>query len=85
MGHPQAYGLVYYLDESLFDDPSFPVKKLHHKTLSHLFSEWMTLDGTKDNLYAAIKPPNIILHKMSRVYIKLPTFTKYQQTHKESI
>jgi hypothetical protein len=29
MGHPQAYGVIHYLDESLLDDYSFPVKKLH--------------------------------------------------------
>jgi hypothetical protein len=27
MGHPQAYGVVHYLDDSLLDDYSFPVKK----------------------------------------------------------
>jgi hypothetical protein len=38
-GHPEAYGVVHYLDDSLFDDPSFPLKKVHHKTLSHPFFE----------------------------------------------
>ncbi len=84
MGHPQAYGVDHYLNGSLFDSPSFPVKKLHHKTLSHLFSEWMTLVGTKDNMHAAIQPPNKIWYMMSREYIKLPTFTKYQKNYKES-
>jgi hypothetical protein len=82
MGHPQAYDVDYYLDDSLLDDHFFPVKKLHHKTFSHLFSEWMTLVGTKDNMYASIKPPNKILYMMSRDYIKFPTFTKYLKTHK---
>jgi hypothetical protein len=27
MGHPQAYDVHHYLDDSSFDDPSFPVKK----------------------------------------------------------
>jgi hypothetical protein len=27
MGHPQAYDVHHYLDDSLFGDPSFPVKK----------------------------------------------------------
>jgi hypothetical protein len=85
MGHPQDYGVVHYLDDSLFDDPSFPVKKLYHGTLSHLFSEWMTLVDTKDNMHIAIKTPNKIWYMMSRGCIKFPTFTKYQQTHKESI
>ena len=58
MGNPQAYGVDHYLDDSLFDSPSYSVKKLHHKTLSHLFSEWVTLVGTKDKLHAVIKPPN---------------------------
>jgi hypothetical protein len=84
MGHLQTYDIVHYLDNSLFDNYFFLVKKLHHKTFSHLFSEWMTLEGTKDNMHAAIKPINKIWHKMSREYIKFPTFTKYQNTHKES-
>jgi hypothetical protein len=37
MGHPQAYGVIYYLDDSLLDQYSIPVKKLHHKTISQLF------------------------------------------------
>jgi hypothetical protein len=47
MGHPQAYGVIHYLDDSLVDDYSFPVKKLHHKTISHLFLEWLILEGIK--------------------------------------
>jgi hypothetical protein len=27
MGHPEAYDVHHYLDDSSFDDPSFPVKK----------------------------------------------------------
>jgi hypothetical protein len=83
-GASQDYGVDHYLCDSLFDDPSFPVKKLHHKTLSHLFSEWMTLVGTKDNMHTAIKPPNKIWHMLYKECIKLLTFTKYQKTHKES-
>jgi hypothetical protein len=30
MGYSQAYGVVHYLDDSLLDDYSFLVKKLHH-------------------------------------------------------
>jgi hypothetical protein len=84
MGHPQAYGVDHYLNDSLFDSPSFPVKKLHHKTLSHLFSEWMTLVVTKDNIHAVIKPSNKFWYMISREYIKLPTFTKCQNILKES-
>jgi hypothetical protein len=47
MGHPHAYGVVHYLDDSLLDDYAFPVKKLHHGTISHIFLEWMALEGTK--------------------------------------
>jgi hypothetical protein len=84
-GASQAYGVDHYLDDSLFDDPSFPVKKLHRKTLSHLFSERMTLVGTKDNMHAAIKLPNNFFCMMSRECITLLTFRKYQKTHRESI
>jgi hypothetical protein len=84
MGNPQAYGVDHYLYDSLFDDPSFPVKKLHHKTLSHLFSEWMTLVSTKYNMHSAIKPPNKIWYMMYTKCIKFLTFTKYQKTYKES-
>jgi hypothetical protein len=49
MGHPQAYGVVHYLDDSLLDDYSFPVKKLHHKTIFHLFSRVDDIRGHKDN------------------------------------
>jgi hypothetical protein len=47
MGRTQAYGVVHYLDDSLFDDYSFPVKKIHHKTISHLFSRVVALEGIK--------------------------------------
>jgi hypothetical protein len=80
---PGCCDALHYLDDSLFDDPSFPVKKLHHKTFSHLFSEWMTLVGTKDNMHVAIGPQNKISYMMSREWIKFLTFTKYQKTHKE--
>jgi hypothetical protein len=32
MGNPQAYDVIHYLDNSLLDQYSNPVKKLHHKT-----------------------------------------------------
>jgi hypothetical protein len=53
-GIPKAYGVFSFLDDSLFDDPSFPVKKLHHRTLSHLFSKWTTIEDTKDNMHIEI-------------------------------
>jgi hypothetical protein len=52
---PQYYGVVHYLDESLLDDYSFPVKKFHHKTISHLFSRMDDIRGHKDNISAAEK------------------------------
>jgi hypothetical protein len=44
----------------------------------------MTLVGTKDNMHAAIKPPNKIWYMIFKDYSKLLTFKKYQNTHKES-
>jgi hypothetical protein len=41
----QAYGVVHYLDDSLLDDYSFLVKKLHHKNISHLFSRVVDTRG----------------------------------------
>jgi hypothetical protein len=84
MGHPQAYGFIHYLDDSFLDKYSIPVKKLHHKTISHLFSRVADIRGNKDNLSAAKKTPNNIWCKVSREYIKCPTFTKYQKTQRES-
>jgi hypothetical protein len=84
MEHFQAHGVDHYLDESLFDDPSFHAKKHHHKTLSHIFSEWMTLVGTKDNMHDAIKRRNKIWYMMYRECIKLLTFKTYQNNHKDS-
>jgi hypothetical protein len=55
MGLPQAYGIVHYLDDSLLDDYSFPVKKLHHKTISHLFCRMDDIRGHKDNIYTTEK------------------------------
>jgi hypothetical protein len=60
MGHPQAYGVIQYLDDSLLDQYSVLVKKLHHKTISHLFSRVANIRGHKDNLSAAKKFPNKI-------------------------
>jgi hypothetical protein len=45
MGNSQSYGVIHYLDDSLLDDYSFPVKKLHHKTISHLFSRVVDIRG----------------------------------------
>jgi hypothetical protein len=55
MGNSQDYGVIHYLDESLLDDYSFPVKKFHHKTISHLFSRMDDIRGHKDNISAAEK------------------------------
>jgi hypothetical protein len=84
MGHPQAYGVIHYLDKSLLDDYSFPVKKLYHKTISHLFSRVADIRGHKDNISAAKETPNKIRCKVSSECIKYPTFTKYQNIQKES-
>jgi hypothetical protein len=82
MGHPQAYGATHYLDDSLLAEYYVPVKKLHHKTISHLFSRVADIRGRKDNINAAKKILNKIWFKVSRECIKLPTFTKYQKTQK---
>jgi hypothetical protein len=79
-GHPRAYGVVHYLDDSLLDEYSFHVKKIHHKTISHLFSIVDDIRGHQDNICAAKKTPNKIWCMVSREYIKLPTFTKCQNT-----
>jgi hypothetical protein len=84
MGHPQAYGVIHYLDESLLDLYSIPVKKLQHKTISHLFSRAADIRGHKYNLSAAKKTPNKIWCKVSRECIKFLTFTKYLKSQKES-
>jgi hypothetical protein len=60
MGNLQDYGVIHYLDASLLDDYSFPVKKLHHKTISHLFSRVADIRGYKNNISAAKKNPNKI-------------------------
>jgi hypothetical protein len=57
MGNPQSYGVFHYLDDSLLDDYYFPVKKLHHKTISHLFSRVADIRGHKHNVSAANKYP----------------------------
>jgi hypothetical protein len=84
IGHPQSYGVIHYLYDSLLDQYSVPVKKLHHKTISHLFSRVADIRERKDNLSAAKKTLNKIWSKVSRDSIKLPTFTKYQNTQRES-
>jgi hypothetical protein len=84
MGHPQDYGVIHYLDDSLLDDYSFPVKKFHRKTISHLFSRVADIRGHKGNMCAAKKTPNKIWCMVSRECIKFPTLTKYQKTQKES-
>jgi hypothetical protein len=80
MGHPQAYGVVHYLDDSLLDDYSFPMKKLLQKNISHLFSRVDDIRGHKHNICAAKKTPNKILIKVSREYIKFQTLKIYQNT-----
>jgi hypothetical protein len=55
MGHPQAYGVVHYLDDFLLNDYSFPVKTLYHKTVTLLFSRVDDIRGHKDNICAAKK------------------------------
>jgi hypothetical protein len=57
MGNPQSYGVVHYLDDFLLDDYSFPLKKLHHKTISRLFSRMVDIKGHKDNICSAKKNP----------------------------
>jgi hypothetical protein len=56
MGNPQAYGVIHYLYDSLIDQYSVPVKKLHHKTISTSFLEWLILEGTKIILVLQRKP-----------------------------
>jgi hypothetical protein len=85
MGNPKDYGALHYLDDSLLDQYSVPVKKLHHKTIFHLFSRVADIRGHKDNLSAAKKTPNKIWCKVSRECIKFQTFTKYQKTSKRII
>jgi hypothetical protein len=60
MGHPQAYCVIHYLDDSLLDDYFFAVKKLHHKTILHLFFRVAHIRGHKDNICAVKKNPNKI-------------------------
>jgi hypothetical protein len=73
MRHPEAYSVVHNLDDSLLDDYSFTVKKLHRKTISHLFFRVADIRGHKDNISAAKKIPNKIWSKVSRECIKLPS------------
>jgi hypothetical protein len=60
MGNPQDYGVVYYLDDSWLDDYSFLEKKLHHKTVFHLFSRVDDIREHKHNICAAKKTRNKI-------------------------
>jgi hypothetical protein len=60
------------------------VRKLHHKTISHLFSRVADIRGYKDNISAAKKTQKKNWCKVSRECIKFPTLTKYQKTKKES-
>jgi hypothetical protein len=60
MGHPQAYSVIHYSDGSLLDYYSFPMKKLHRKTISHLFCIVVDIKGYKDNISAAKNTPNKI-------------------------
>jgi hypothetical protein len=45
MGNTQSYDVIHYSDDSLLDDYSFPMKKLHHKTISHLISRVVDIRG----------------------------------------
>jgi hypothetical protein len=85
MGHPQSYGVIHCLDESSIDEYSVLVKKLHHKTISHLFSRVADIRGHKDNISAAKKTLDKIWCKVSIECIKFPTFTKYQKTKKNHL
>jgi hypothetical protein len=55
MGHPQAYDVIHYLDDSLIDEYSISMKKLHHTTIFHLFSRVADIRGHKDNISATKK------------------------------
>jgi hypothetical protein len=57
-GASQAYDVVHYLDDSLLDDFFFYVKKLYHRTISHLFSRVDDIRGQKDNMCAVKKTAN---------------------------
>jgi hypothetical protein len=85
MGHTQDYGVIHYLDDSLLDYYSFPVRKLHHKTISHIFSRVADIRRYNDNMCATKKNPNKIWCKVLRECIKLPTFTNYQKTQKNHL
>jgi hypothetical protein len=61
------------------------MKKLHHKTISHLFSRMDDIRGHKDNISATEKIPKKSWCRVSRECIKLPTFTKYQNTQKNHL
>jgi hypothetical protein len=56
MGNHQAYDVIHYLYDSLLNDYSISVKKLHHKTISHFFSRVANIRGHNDNWCAANKP-----------------------------
>jgi hypothetical protein len=58
MGNPQDYGVIHYLDDSLLDDYSFYVKKLHRKLFPTSFLEWLILGGTKI-IYVLLRKPQI--------------------------
>jgi hypothetical protein len=65
MGHPQDYGVFHFLYDSFLNYYSFPVKKLHHRTISHLFSRVDDIRGKKDSMCNAKKTPNKIWFKVS--------------------
>jgi hypothetical protein len=87
MGHPQDYGVIHYLVDSLLDDYSFPVKKLHHKTISHLFSRVVDIRGHNDNMCATKKTqikfgarcPESVLSCQNLLYIK-----RFKKNHLET-
>jgi hypothetical protein len=47
MGHPQAYGVIHCLDDSLIDEYSVPVKNFTTKLFLTSFLEWLILHRTK--------------------------------------
>jgi hypothetical protein len=84
MGYTQAYGVFHYLDNSLLDDYSFHVKKLHHRTISHLFARVDDIRGPKDNMCAAKKNQMKFGARFPESILSCQHSKKYQKTQKES-
>jgi hypothetical protein len=60
MGHPQAYGVIHYLDNSLLDDYSSLGKNFTTKLFPISFLEWMTLEGIKIICVLLKKPKKLV-------------------------